>query len=312
MPAVTARQIEDRIIEAVDRAGPHGLRRALAARGLWDWMSHRIKTSSHAGHLRIGGLLGTLEQTAIALRAPSDRVSRLFSRVCKVEVELVKGKVVPLAEVAGDVVFSRPLQKLAECRAKERGKVKQSRLRRGERYPLKGGMLPPQGGNAGGNGSPLMVSPPVPPLPLSPSPHIPGVEGSTAPVPDELRQATLQAFDLWSRASRNRPVVPEQNEHRPLLDLLEVVMQDPPIARGREVIPRQNLVPQAVEFCRLDRREFKGPKYAAAIVRNLLDEWALKGVPGSDGRGPGRLGSRVPDRNGAAVATLDRPKMRRF
>jgi hypothetical protein len=126
--------------------------------------------------------------------------------------------------------------------------------------------------------SPPMVSPPITPSSLSPPPTYLG--GGAEEIPQSIFSPTQQAFDRWSNVSRGHPCRWENNEWTPLRALLLDAMQSTPIARGGEVIPRQNLVPQAADWARENGKDFKGIKYAAATVKNLLDEWAKRGMPG--------------------------------
>jgi hypothetical protein len=122
-----------------------------------------------------------------------------------------------------------------------------------------------------------------PTVPDPPRPSMTPVEH-----PEALIKSTYAAFEAWSMTSRGRPLVDIHNDHRPIRLLLDVVAQLPPIARGKEIIPRQNLVPQAAEHAHQARKPFERPQYAVKIVQSLLEEWAIKGMPGTRDEKNGR------------------------
>ena len=119
-------------------------------------------------------------------------------------------------------------------------------------------------------------------LPTSPT-HTPAGDAGGGEWAAGLRRATLEAFGQWSQVSRGHGLREENNEHRPPLELIDTANQEPPITRGREVIPRGSLVPLAAEYAKRDRKEFKGIRYACKIVSEMLEKWSREGMPGQSG-----------------------------
>lgn len=111
--------------------------------------------------------------------------------------------------------------------------------------------------------------------------RIGGEKASDDAAPPELRSACLAAFGQWSEVSRRHGLRTENNEHTPIFNLIGVVMQEPPIVRGSEAIPRQNLIPQAADFLKQKGVDFKHAPWACGCVRKELEDWARKGVPGA-------------------------------
>lgn len=106
------------------------------------------------------------------------------------------------------------------------------------------------------------------------------------------REAALAAFNRWAFPEKRRELNPIQNEHRPIFDLIDRANQQPPIVRGRHLTDRGMLVAQAADFAAKSGKPFKSPKYAAAIVFEILEDWALHGIPGASVNGRSKLSVR--------------------
>lgn len=100
-------------------------------------------------------------------------------------------------------------------------------------------------------------------------------------VSEECHRATWAAFDRWSHVCRHHPLMPERNENRKIAVMLDTLAQEAPIARtDGTLVGRHLLAAQAADFAKTTGKEFKAVEYACTTVKNLLGEWAAKGIPG--------------------------------
>lgn len=127
-----------------------------------------------------------------------------------------------------------------------------------------------------------MVSPPITPSSFPPVLHTSASEvGEDSPVTAAHRQAAYDAFDRWAKKCADRPLDATRNEHTAVANLLATVAQDAPIVRSGEQVARHLLVPEVVASCIRNGKDFKGVSYACQTVKNTLDDWSRKGIPGT-------------------------------
>jgi len=113
-----------------------------------------------------------------------------------------------------------------------------------------------------------------------------GVDAQDYQQPDGEMRDAIAAVDRWSECQRGYPMRPNQNENRQMQAKLDALRDGVKIRQGQHQQTKLAMVPAAVEILMKKETPFRGVKYAFTCLCSTLDEWAVKGIPGTHAQAP--------------------------